>query len=140
MKQILVDTNVLVSFLTDRNKEQQEQAGALFRSAAAGEHIVLLHQMALSEMVFVLLNVYHVSTEEIAETLQDLLAMPGTAAIDELSWLVLLDLWPDKIPSFVDAALAAVGRHLRCDAVASFDDKLLRRLKRQGLTTYWDPV
>lgn len=139
MKQILVDTNVLVSFLTDRNQEQQEQAAALFRGAAAGEHTLLLHQTALSEMVYVLLSLYHVSAGEIAKTLHDLLAMPGTAAINDLSWPVVLDLWPDKIPSFGDAALAAVGRHSGCDAMATFDDKLSRRLKKQGLTAYWDP-
>lgn len=36
MRQILLDTNVLVSYLTDRDPEQQKKAEALFEQAAAG--------------------------------------------------------------------------------------------------------
>ena len=53
MKEILVDTNVLISFLTDRNKSQQEQAAALFRGAADREHTLVLHSITLVEMTAV---------------------------------------------------------------------------------------
>ena len=33
MKRVILDTNVLVSFLTDRDAEQQAQAAALFEAA-----------------------------------------------------------------------------------------------------------
>lgn len=42
MKRIVVDTNVLVSFLTDRDAEQQEMAAALFEAAAHGEVQIVL--------------------------------------------------------------------------------------------------
>ena len=134
-KQIVVDTNVLVSFLTDRDPRQQEQAAALFRGAAAGAHVLILHQIALSEMVYVLLNLYGVSPVETARILEDLLAAPGIQPVHEISWPLLLDLWPEKIPSFPDAAIAAVARAY--DEVATFDRPLAKRLKRQGLSTCW---
>ncbi|HEX7181659.1 MAG TPA: PIN domain-containing protein [Thermoanaerobaculia bacterium] len=137
MKKILVDTNVLLSFLTDRSAEQQEQATALFQQAAAGEHILVVHQMGLVEMVHVLLNFYRVNPEETAGALGDLLAMPGLQVINEIAWPLVLELWPRQIPTFVDAAHAAVARHADCDAVATFDGNLSKRLKRQGLTVYW---
>jgi predicted nucleic acid-binding protein len=136
-KQIVVDTNVLVSFLTDRDPVQQEQAAALFRGAAAGTHALILHQIALSEMVYVLLNLYGVSPAEAARILGDLLATPGVRPVHELSWPLLLDLWPDKIPSFADAAIAAVAKQGTYDEVATFDRPLAKRLKRQGLPTLW---
>ncbi|MCK5231601.1 MAG: hypothetical protein KAR13_15115 [Desulfobulbaceae bacterium] len=34
MKKIIIDTNVLISFLTDRNLTQQEKAATLFSEAA----------------------------------------------------------------------------------------------------------
>ena len=44
VKRVVLDTNVLVSFLTDRDAEQQEQAAALFETAAQGEAELILHQ------------------------------------------------------------------------------------------------
>jgi len=35
VKRLVLDTNVLVSFLTDRNAEQQAQAAALFGSRSS---------------------------------------------------------------------------------------------------------
>lgn len=134
---IVVDTNVLVSFLTNRDERQQEQAGQLFREAAEGKCALILHQVVLSEMVYVLLTVYSISAQEVSQTLNDLLAMPGTLAVDSISWALLLSLWPDRIPTFADAALAAIVTQGGYDEVATFDRPLRSRLKRQGLRSHW---
>ena len=55
MSRVLVDTNVLISFLTDRDLRQQEQAAKLF-SRGRSTDVLLLHQAVLTEMVFVLTN------------------------------------------------------------------------------------
>jgi predicted nucleic acid-binding protein len=54
MREVLVDTNVLVSFFTDRNKEQQERAAALFRAASERELTLVVHAISMSEMIYVL--------------------------------------------------------------------------------------
>lgn len=133
MKQVLVDSNVLVSFLTDRDERQQRLAADLFREAATGGLTLVLHQAALSEMVFVLLNLYRVAPAEAARTLADLVAMPGVVTVHDLAWSRLLELWPRQIPAFGDAFLATAASQGRCDAVATFDVKLKRHLKRLGL-------
>lgn len=51
MKRVVLDTNVLVSFLTDRNAEQQEQASALFEAASSGKTELVLHQIVITELV-----------------------------------------------------------------------------------------
>lgn len=137
MKQIVVDTNVLLSFLTDRNEEQQNRAAALFQAAAVGEHVLVLPQVVLTEMVYVLLNVYAVAAAEVARTIADLLGMPGVHPHDELPWNQVLELWPAQIPSFGDAAIASVARQGRHDAVATFDLKLSRQLRRLDLASLW---
>jgi predicted nucleic acid-binding protein len=77
--QIVVDTNVLISFLTDRDQRQQELAGTLFREAAEGKCVL--------------------------------------------------------IPTFADASLAAIVTQGGYDEVATFDRRLIGRLKRQGLSS-----
>lgn len=137
MKRFLVDTNVLVSYLTDRNEEQQRQASQLLEAAARGEHTLLLHQTVLAELVYVLRNLYSVPGEEVADVLRDLLALPGVETVDALSWSHLLGLWPDTYPDFADACLASVAVRAKVEGIATFDQAFARRLRRGGVGSAW---
>ena len=132
----VVDTNVLVSFLTDRHPEQQAQAAGLFSAAAAGENELLVPQLVVTELVFVLTNVYGRSNGEAASVVHDLLETPGAAIVDPLPWLVLFELWPNRVPGFADAVVAAVAAAGRTDAVATFDRPFARRLRRLGIPVH----
>ncbi len=136
MKCVVVDTNVLISFLTDRNAAQQSEAAALFEQAAQGGTELILHQMVISEMVYVLANLYKVETTEIAGMIDDLLCSPGVRPIDDIVWSSVLSLWPGDFRDFADAALAAVMLEGHFDAVATFDQAFLRQLRRIGLTSW----
>lgn len=137
MKHIVLDANVLLSYLTDRDPQQQEAAARLFKAAAEGEHALVLHQVTITEMVYVLRNFYHVEKVEIATMIREVLALPGIIAVDEIVWSLLLDLWPGSFSDFGDAALATVAIDGRYDGVATFDNPFARQLERQGLAPYF---
>ncbi len=137
MKQVLIDTNVLVSFLTDRNQEQQEHAARLLESAATGQLEVVLHQAVVFELAYVLLNLYGREPAEVRSILEELLALPGVTAVERLPWGEVFDLWPHPFPDLADAALAAACRELRCDEIATFDRRFVRRLRQAGLHSVW---
>jgi predicted nucleic acid-binding protein len=139
MKQILVDANVLISFLTDRNARQREKASALFHGAATQKHTLVLHSMSIVEMIYVLTQLYHEDPQDVARDVADLLAMPGVISTDELAWSEVLDRWPLKLPALGDAILAAVASGGTFDAVATFDRDLAKKLVRQGSALLWPP-
>lgn len=137
MKEVLVDTNVFISFLSDRNARQREKASELIRSAAQHEQMLVIHSMSIVEMIYVLTQLYHQDRVEVAEDVSDLLAMPGVISIDEVSWNLVFERWPETIPAVGDAMLAAAAAHGRFDAVATFDRDLAKKLVRQGSSLYW---
>jgi predicted nucleic acid-binding protein len=137
VKEILVDTNVLVSFFTDRNQDQQVRAAALFRAAANREVTLAVHAISISEMVYVLRNLYKVEPPKIAHAIRLLLAMPGVLSIGEVVWSLVLERWPETISSLGDAILAAAAIEGGYDAVATFDVPLGKKLAKQGSALYW---
>ncbi len=137
MTSIVVDTNVFVSFLTDRDDRQQARAEKLLQSAAQRRVDLVVHQQVLTELLYVLVNFYRQLRKSVSEMLGELLALPGLRTIDTLKWSRLLDLWPDSVPDFADAVLVATCRSGRHDAVATFDQSLRRRLSRLKLKSYW---
>ena len=135
MKRIVLDTNVVVSFLTDRNLQQQKIAERIFEQAAAGKVSLVLHQMVVTETVHVLRNLYRVSPQQTAASIRDLLGLPGVIAVDAMPWPRIFEIWPERIAGYADAALAAILRAGDYDSLATFDGDFRRRLRRLGLSS-----
>ncbi|HEX3070788.1 MAG TPA: PIN domain-containing protein [Thermoanaerobaculia bacterium] len=137
MKQILVDANVFISFLTDRDARQSERAAALLRGAAEQEQRLVLHSMSIVEMIYVLTKLYHQDPESVGADVADLLAVREVVTTDEVMWSLVLERWPRTILELGDAILAAAASGGQFDAVATFDRNLAKRLVKQGSTLFW---
>lgn len=137
MKEILADAIVLVSFLTDRNAEQQELASDLFQEAANRKLAVVIHSISLIEAVHVFTRIFKADPIEVAGWITSLLEMPGVTAVGDVDWGLVLDRWPRILPSFGDAILAAVAAQGGYQAVATFDLDLRSKLARQQTPSYW---
>jgi predicted nucleic acid-binding protein len=138
VSRVVVDTNVLVSYLLDRSPEQQRRAAELIEAAGSSGLRLLFHQLALAESAFVLLNTYERPAKEVSATLGSLLAVPGVEVVEELDWHRLIEIWPSVFTDFLDAGLACAAETLRADSVATFDRAFARRLRRRGIPTYWN--
>ena len=135
MKRYVIDTNALISFVTDRNLEQQQKIAPLFESAAQMKAVIFCHQHVLTEFIYVLDRIYQVPKEEIARMIKDLIEMPGIEVIQEVDFKTILSWWPDPIPDFGDAIIAAAGKARSRAMVVTFDRKFATKLKALGINT-----
>jgi predicted nucleic acid-binding protein len=137
MRQVLVDANVFLSFLVERNEQQRAAAKALIDSAGDGEIEAFVTQFAVFEVTFVLQSFYGMPIPRVAELARDMVALPGVTAIDDCPWRKVFEYWPERLPGLADAATVAIAIANRYDAVATFDQKMLKRMRSLGVESYW---
>jgi len=135
VKKYIIDTNVIISFVTDRNLAQQEIVAPIFELASRLKCTLVCHQFVLSEFVFVMDKVYGTPKETINSILRDFIAMPGVEIHQQTDFNVLLSLWPSAITDYGDALIAATGKAMKGSTIVTFDAKFKSALKKLGLET-----
>ena len=137
MRQVLIDANVFVSFLVERNEEQRAAAKALIDAAGDGEIEAFITQFAVFEVTYVLQSYYSMPTPRVAALIRDLIALPGLTAIDDCPWRRVFEYWPEQLPGLADAASVVAAIANRYDAIATFDQKMRKRMQSVGVESYW---
>jgi len=133
---IVIDTNALISFVTDRNKTQQGKIAGIFENAAGLRLSVLCPQNVITEFVYVLDRVYNVPQSVIKDMIDDFIAMPGIEIVHEVNLKILFSYWPDKLQDYGDAIVASVCCARKGAIVATFDRKFSAALKKLGLSVW----
>ncbi len=133
MKKIVIDTNILISFITDRNPSQQKTSSSLFNNASRLKYLILCPQNVLTEFVFVMDKIYGVSPDKINEIINDFISMPGIEIIHDLNLLQVFAYWPKDFKDFGDAVAASVCKDIKGASVATFDRKFKNALKKSNL-------
>jgi hypothetical protein len=85
----------------------------------------------------VLQSYYGMPTPRVAALMRDLIALPGLTAIDHCPWRKVFDLWPKQLGGLADASSVAVAIANHYDAIATFDQKMIKRMKSIGVESYW---
>lgn len=105
--------------------------------AEEGQIIAVVPQFVLFEIAYVLDSFYKVPPSKIADAIRATLTYPGVIVTDDCSWLRVLDNWPEPLASIADAAIVSVALAGNHDSVATFDQKLIRRMKALGVSSYF---
>lgn len=133
---VVIDTNALISFVTDRNKSQQNKIAGLFENAARLRLSILCPQNVITEFVYVLDRVYNIQSLVIKEMIGSFVTMPGIEIVHEVNLKILFSYWPDKIPDYGDAIVASVCKDRKKAMIATFDRKFSAALKKLGISVY----
>jgi len=134
---VVVDANVFVSFLVERNEKQRAAAKALIDRAGDGDIVIVVTQFAVFEVTYVLQSFYGIATTEVATLVREMIALPGILVSDDCPWKRVFEYWPEHLPGMADAATVAVAVANRYGAIATFDQKMIKRMQSLGVESYW---
>jgi predicted nucleic acid-binding protein len=121
----LVDTNVLLRFLSGEPPQQAVAARKLFNRAAAGEIVLDVSPVIVAETIYTLLSFYEVERRDAVEKLLALLQQRGLKVRDGAQVFSALERLRTTNVGFADSYLAACGADENL-AIASFDRDLDR--------------
>ena len=120
----VLDTNVLIRYLTEDNENQSRRALALLQEVEARRRSIFLSEAILVETIRVLSarGSYAVDREVIRARLLTILGMPGVTMTNKQIYYDSLDLYVTfSRLSFEDALCAAYARQSEDRTVISFD-------------------
>ena len=110
MARLLLDTNVIVRFLTGDHPAHSPRSRSLLARAAAGDVTLIVTDLALAETVWVLHSFYNVDRRAIAAALKDLIESAGIEVQGKARVLSALRNFAQTDANFVDAYHAAKRR------------------------------
>lgn len=103
----LLDTNVLIRFLTVDKSKKYKKLYAFFETLERGETRVELKLIVLFQVIFVLKSFYKVPKEAIATEMLELLKYKGITIREKKIVKRTLELWREKNVEIVDCYLIA---------------------------------
>ena len=128
---IAIDTNVVVRFLVNDDREQARRARAMIE-----QEDVFVPTSVLLETEWVLRSAYGRPGHELFESLRMFLHLPRVFSQDRETAVAALR-WADRGMDFADALHLASATG--CDAFASFDAELRRTAANLGALTVRAP-
>ncbi len=118
---VLLDTDVLIRFLTSDKTPKFQGVYALFESLEQGDLQVELKLIVLFQVVFVLKSFYSVPREDIATGMLRILEYKGIIVKKRRIVRRMLELWHDSKLDIVDCYLIACLEGDRQNILYSYD-------------------
>jgi predicted nucleic acid-binding protein len=122
MATYLLDTNVLVRYLTNDHAAHSKEVAALFGAAEKGRHRLVVTALVVAETAFVLRSFYRIEASRIADALRVLLSQRWITVEERPCLLAMLPAFAEGV-HFVDAYLAARSQNEAVE-LYTFDKKL----------------
>ena len=119
----VIDTNLLVRFLTEDDPEKARSVGALLGKAGKGEVKIFLPSVVIAELVWVLESFYEMEAPEISELIGAVLNTPGLDTQDKSVLRKALKTYERKRIDFVDAWILEFARERNINTIYTFDKK-----------------
>jgi predicted nucleic-acid-binding protein len=117
----LIDTNIILRFLTADENVKYQNLHSFFNSIERGEINVELKLFVLFQVIFVLKRFYKIPKENIVDCLSKLLRYKGIMIKDKKIVLRNLDLWREKNLEIVDSYIISCLKGDKHNILYSYD-------------------
>ena len=121
-----LDTNVIVRYVTQDEREQFRRADAVFTAAASSGDKLFINSIVMCELVWVLRSAYKEPRERIVLVIDALLETPEVVVEDaDLARRALAD-WRGGRGDFTDCFIAGRNERSGCQTTLTFDKALAK--------------
>ena len=125
-KDIVIDTNLLVRYLTDDEPQKAKAIDTLLNSAAKGELKILIPSIVIAELVWVLESFYKMMAEDITGLVEAILNTPGIDTQDKSIIKAALKLYRSRKIDLIDGWIIEFARAKGANRIYTFDKKHFR--------------
>ncbi len=125
----IIDTSILLRFLTSNSVEKKEKFKKLIKDATAEKSILLVPLMVVIELVYVLEKIYKLPKGEVREKVESLETLPVVEIESEDMVLEALRLYAEENLKFGDAMILAKSRVSGIKHVYTFDKKDFKKFR-----------
>ena len=125
-KSVVIDTNLLVRYLTDDEPQKAKAVDTLLNRANKGELKILIPSVVVAELVWVLESFYKMAADEITELVDAILNTPGVDIQDKPIIKAALKLYSSKEIDLVDAWIIEFAKTKGAKRIYTFDKKHFR--------------
>jgi len=120
---IALDTNVLVRFLVNDDKEQADIARQTIKKAELSKQPLFVTSLVVLELIWVLDAVYEVKREDIIAAISDLILMPALCFEQQSALRHFINSANNSTFDLSDLLIALTAVELGCDTTLTFDNK-----------------
>lgn len=120
-KKVVIDTNLLVRYLTEDDPQKAKAVEVLLSRAGRGELKILIPSVVIAELVWVLESSYQMETKEISELVEAVLNTPGIEVTEKSVLISAIRLYREKGMDFVDAWITEFAKDKRIKMIYTFD-------------------
>jgi predicted nucleic-acid-binding protein len=126
---VVIDTNLLVRYLTDDEPQKAKAVDVLLNRAGKGELRILIPSIVVAELVWVLESFYKLVAAEITELVESILNTPGIDVQDKRIIKAALSLYRTKEIDLIDAWIIEFAKARGAKKIYTFDKKHFRDLE-----------
>jgi predicted nucleic-acid-binding protein len=128
-KSVVIDTNLLVRYLTDDDPQKAKAVDTLLNRANKGELKILISSVVVAELVWVLESFYKLAAAEITELVEAILNTPGVDIQDKWIIKAALKIYRSKEIDLVDAWIIEFAKAKGAKRIYTFDKKHFKDLR-----------
>lgn len=125
-KDVVIDTNLLVRYLTEDDPQKAKAVDTLLNSAAKGELKILIPSTVIAELVWVLESFYKMIAEDITGLVDAILNTPGIDTQDKSIIKAALKLYRSRKIDLIDAWIIEFAKAKGAKRIYTFDKKHFR--------------